>query len=138
MRARSSALLAASFAFALAACAGTGTGAAIIPTYQIVRGPIAAAPGHSLVTRDIVLAPGGLVPLHYHHGEEFLAVIGGSATLERPGMPDLVLQAGEGVRIPPATVHAAKAGPDGLRAVASWVLPDGKPLREAAPAGGER
>lgn len=120
---------------ALSACSQGSTN---IPVYhpapganETVRGPIAAAPGHSLVTADIVLGPDGVVPRHYHHGEEFLSVIGGSVTLRRPGVPDLVLRPGEGVRIAPGIVHSAIAGSDGLRAVSSWVLPDGKPLREA-------
>ena len=118
----------------LVACA---SGAATVPVYQpatgsneIVRGPISAAPGHSLVTADIVLPAGGEVPRHFHHGEEFLTVIGGSTTLARVGQTDLKLRPGEGVRIAPGTVHSAIAGPEGLRAVSSWVLPDGKPLRE--------
>ncbi|WP_416830368.1 MAG: cupin domain-containing protein [Erythrobacter sp.] len=122
---------------ALTACA---QGSAEIPVYQppagsneLLRGAIEAAPGHSLVTADIVLGAGGGVPLHYHHGEEFLTILGGSATVLRPGMPDLVLAPGEAFRIPPGTVHAAIAGPQGLRAIASWVVPDGKPLRVAVP-----
>lgn len=122
---------------ALAACS---QGAATIPVYQpsagsneLLRGPITAARGHSLVTADIVLEPNGDVPRHFHHGEEFLAVIGGSATLLRPGVPDLVMRPGDAVRIEPGTVHSAVAGPDGLRAITNWVVPDGKPLREPVP-----
>lgn len=129
---RASALCAA-VGLALGGCAGTTAG---ISTYQpatgvteIVRGPIAAAPGHQLVTGDIVMAADAPIPPHYHHGEEFLYVIGGSAILSRPGMPDLTLAPGEGLRIPPGTVHSGRAGPDGLRAVATWLVPDGKPLR---------
>lgn len=119
---------------ALAACS---QGSATIPVYQpapganeVLRGPINAAPGHSLVTADLVLGPDGEVSRHFHHGEEFLTVIGGSVTLMRVGTPDLVLRAGDAVRIEPGLVHSAIAGPDGLRAIASWVVPDGKPIRE--------
>lgn len=121
----------------LAACS---QGTATIPVYQpatgsneVLRGPITAAPGHSLVTADIVLEAGGEVPRHFHHGEEFLTVIGGSATLVRPGAPDLVMRPGDAVRIEPGAVHSAKAGAQGLRAISSWVLPEGKPLREHVP-----
>ena len=123
---------------ALGACASKGTDR--IDTYQpplganeVLRGEIAAAPGHELVTGDLVLGAGAEVPSHYHHGEEFLYVIGGSATLPHPGLPDLELRAGEAFRIAPGTVHRAKAGPDGVRAVSNWVVPQGKPLRVAVP-----
>ena len=120
-------------ALALSGCAGKP---ATIGTYQpaagvneVLRGPIAAAPGHELVTGDLVMAPGAEIPPHYHHGEEFIYVLGGSAVLERPGVPSLTLTSGQSLRIAPGTVHWGQAGPQGLRAVASWVVPDGKPLR---------
>lgn len=139
MRAAAPALLLAG-SLVLGAC-NTSPAPLDIRTYQpapganeVLRGEIVAAPGHSLVTGDLVLPAGAEVPPHYHHGEEFIYVIGGSATMIRPGMPDLVVGPGEGLRIPPGTVHSAVAGPEGLRAVANWVLPDGKPLRVAVDA----
>lgn len=124
---------------ALAGCATAGSEQ--IATYQppagsteVLRGEIAAAPGHQLVVGDLVGGPGMVIPRHYHHGEELIYVIGGSATLSRPGLPDLVLGPGEGFRIPPGTVHWGLAGPAGVRAVTSWVLPEGQPLRVAVPA----
>ncbi|ANY19119.1 Cupin domain protein [Tsuneonella dongtanensis] len=99
----------------------------------VLEGPIAAAPGHALVVGDINLAPGAAIPRHRHAGEEFLYVIGGSATLSRAGEADLVLAAGDGVRIAPDSAHWGTAGPQGLRAISSWLLLPGRPLREAAP-----
>lgn len=119
---------------ALSACASPGPGT--IATYQpaagsneVVRGEIAAAPGHELVMGDLVSPPGAPIPRHYHHGEEFIYVLGGSATLSRPGVPHVTLRAGDALRIAPGTVHWGEAGPEGLRAVASWVKPAGQPLR---------
>lgn len=129
---------AASALLLLAACAGKPDGA--IAVYQppagsnlVLEGPIAAAPGHHLAVGDLVMAAGGTIPRHFHSGEEFLYVIGGSATVARAGEPDLVLTAGQGVRIAPGTIHWGTAGPDGVRAVSSWVVVDGQPLRTAAP-----
>lgn len=131
------AAIALSFVAGLAACAGPGLRVA---TYQpaqganeVLRGPIEAAPGHELVVGDLVMAAGGAIPRHYHHGEEFLYVIGGSAVVSRPGVPDVTLTPGEGVRIPPGTVHWGTAGPEGVRAVSSWVAAEGKPLRVPVP-----
>lgn len=123
---------------ALGACAAGGENR--IETYQpdaganiVHRGEIVAAPGHELVTGDLVLGAHAEVARHYHHGEEFIYVLGGSVVLYRPGVPDLTLSAGDALRIPPGTVHSAKAGPQGLRAVSNWVVPQGKPLREPVP-----
>jgi len=121
----------------LTACSANGT---TIPTYQpapgvndVLSGPIAAAPGHSLVVGDLVMPAGGEIARHYHAGEEFLYVLGGSTVVSRPGMPDVTLTAGQGIRIPPGTVHWGRAGPDGVRAVSSWVKRDDQPLRTAVP-----
>ena len=120
--------------------AGCASAPATIATYQppagsneVLRGPIEAAPGHDLVVGDLVSLPGAPIPRHYHHGEEFIYVQGGSATVSRPGLPDLVLRAGDGVRIAPGVVHWGRAGPEGVRAITTWVQPAGQPLRVAVP-----
>ena len=130
---------AAASAFLLTACAAGAEAESIAvpepPTGAnlVLEGNIESAPEHYLVMGDLVLGAGATVPRHIHSGEEFLYVLGGSATLYRDGMPDLVLKAGGGVRIAPGLPHSAIAGPDGLRAVASWIVANGKPLREPAP-----
>ena len=100
---------------------------------EVLAGPIDAAPGHSLIVGDLNMPAGAEIPRHYHHGEEFLYVIGGSAVVSRPGVPDVTLGPGEALRIAPGTVHWGRAGPEGVRAISSWVAVDGKPLREAVP-----
>ncbi len=98
---------------------------------QVLAGPIAAAPGHSLVLGDLNMAPAAQIPRHYHHGEEYIYVLGGSATVSRAGHPDVVLRAGEGLVIAPDVVHWGTAGEDGLRSISAWVKDDSRPLREA-------
>jgi len=121
----------------LAACA---SGGGAIATYQppigsneVLRGPIEGAPGRQLVVGDLVFGPGSPIPRHYHHGEEFLYVIGGETIVSRPGVPDVVLRAGDSLRIPPGTVHWGSAGPDGVRAISSWVAVEGQPMRVDVP-----
>ena len=121
----------------VSACAADTT---MIRTYQppvganeVLQGPIIAAPGHSLVTGDLVLPPNGTIARHFHAGEEFLYVLGGSAIVSRHGEMDVTLLAGQGIRIAPGTVQWGRAGPEGVRAVASWVKPDGQPLRTPVP-----
>lgn len=129
---------AAIFSFpALAACSTDGSRIAVYQppagSNQVLSGPIVAAPGHSLVMGDLVMAAGGKIPRHYHAGEEFLYVLGGSATVYRENQPETVLKAGQGIRIEPGTVHWGEAGPEGVRAVSSWVSVDGQPLRVTVP-----
>jgi quercetin dioxygenase-like cupin family protein len=121
----------------LAACtAGEGT----IRTFQppaganeMLHGPIEAAPGHSLTMGDLVFAPDTQIARHFHAGEEFLYVMGGSIIISRVDEQDVTVAAGQGLRIPPNTVHWGRAGPDGARGVASWVRVDGQPLRTPVP-----
>ena len=121
----------------LSACASTGKPIAVYQppagSNQVLSGPIAAAPGHSLVVGDLVMEAGGTIPRHYHAGEEFLYVLGGSATVFREGEPEVTLAPGQGIRIAPGTVHWGEAGAHGVRAVSSWVAVDGQPLRVAVP-----
>lgn len=121
---------------ALAACA-SDPAQPEVPVYapppginQVLEGPIAAAPGHSLILGDLNMAAGAAIPRHYHHGEEYLYVLGGSTVISRAGQPDVVLNAGEGVLIAPGVVHWGMAGDDGLRAISAWVKDDARPLRE--------
>ena len=123
-------------ATALTACGG---GTERIATYQpapgineVLRGAIEAAPGHELVMGDLVTPPGGEIPRHYHHGEEFIYVIGGSATVSRAGYADVPLGPGDSIRIAPGIVHWGKAGSDGARVMTAWVKPLDQPLRVPA------
>jgi len=134
---RAAAVLALAGTLVLAACASDDGHIAVYQppagSNPVLSGPIAAAPGHSLTVGDLVMAAGGAIPRHYHPGEEFLYVIGGSATVSRAGEADVTLTAGQALRIPPGTVHWGVAGPEGVRAVSSWVVVDGQPLRVAVP-----
>ena len=99
---------------------------------EVLSGAIEAAPGHSLVVGDLVMPPGSEIPRHYHYGEEFIYVLGGSTSVSRAGFADVVLGPGDSVRVAPGTVHWGFAGSDGVRLVSAWVKPDDKPLRVAA------
>jgi quercetin dioxygenase-like cupin family protein len=98
-----------------------------------ISGPIEAAPGHHLVMGDLNLPADAPIPRHFHHGEEFLYILGGSTVIVREGLGEEELQPGQAIRIAPGTVHWGRAGPEGLRAVSTWIVPDGQPLRVPAP-----
>jgi quercetin dioxygenase-like cupin family protein len=134
-------------AVALAGCTGAGTArvaggapTGAIATYEpppgineVLEGAIEAAPGHELVMGDLVIAPGGAIPRHFHAGEEFIYVLGGTTTVARTGHPEVVLGPGEGVRVAPGVIHWGNAGPQGARIISAWVKPVDGPLRIPAP-----
>jgi quercetin dioxygenase-like cupin family protein len=99
----------------------------------VLEGPVIAAPGHHIVMGDLVATPRMAIPRHSHSGEEFLYVIGGAGTVSIEGQPDVTLKAGQGVRIAPGSVHSGLAGADGMRAISTWVVVNGQPLRTPAP-----
>ena len=126
--------LAALLPMVLAGCATSAPD--VVPTYQpapgineVLRGEIEAAEGHEVVMGDLVLAPDGTIPPHYHHGEEFIYVLGGSTTIERAGYPTVTLHAGESLRVAPGVVHSGRNGPGGARVVSVWIKPVDRPLR---------
>jgi len=136
MRVRAAVLLA--LASLTAACAQSRD--QVIATYQppigsneVLRGAIDSAPGRQMVVGDLVFPAHSPIPRHYHEGEEFLYVLGGETTISRPGTPDIVLTVGESIRIPPGTVHWGIAGPEGVRAISSWIAVEGQPLRVEVP-----
>ena len=134
MKVRSLAVLVSSV---LAGCTATSRDIEVVRppvgANEVFEGRVAAAPGHSLVMGDLVLPPDGAIARHRHSGEEFLYVLGGSAVVSRLGEADVTLEAGQAIRIAPGVVHWGRAGPLGVRAVASWIKMDGQPLREAVP-----
>lgn len=120
-----------------AACSTVPSGPQSVAVYapppginQVLEGPIASDFGHSLILGDLNMGPGATIPRHYHHGEEFIYLLGGSATVSRAGQPDVVLVAGQSLVITPGVVHWGVAGPEGMRAISAWVKDDTKPLRE--------
>ncbi|MXO70639.1 cupin domain-containing protein [Alteraurantiacibacter buctensis] len=124
-------------ALALAACSTAPAGPQSVAVYdpppginQVLEDRIAAAPGHSLIVGDLNMGPGAPIPRHFHHGEEYIYLIGGSATVSRAGQPDLQLGPGQSVTIAPGVVHWGTAGPEGMRGISVWIKDDDHPLRE--------
>jgi len=120
-----------------AACSTPRPQVRAVPVYtppqginEVMNGPIASDFGHSLIVGDLNMAPGAAIPRHFHHGEEYIYLLGGSATVSRAGHPDTVLRPGEGLIVNPGVVHWGVAGPEGMRAISVWVKDDSRPLRE--------
>ncbi len=100
---------------------------------HMLREAVTVADGLEVIISDVVIPPGAPVPRHYHPGEEFLYVLGGSAVHVEEGKPDRILEAGDAYVIPPRAVHAPRGGPDGARAVVFRLHVTGQPERILVP-----
>jgi quercetin dioxygenase-like cupin family protein len=78
------------------------------------------------------IAPGVAIGRHTHPGPESGYLLGGSFELLIDGQAPRLLKAGDSYQVPAGAVHDAKAGPDGAKVIATYVVQKGLPM--AAPA----
>jgi len=96
---------------------------------NVLTAPLETAEGLEVIVTDISLPPNTALPRHYHPGEEFVYVLEGSATHTQDGQADIVLRAGDAMRIPPGAVHAPFTMDEPMRAVVFRVHVEGQPER---------
>lgn len=77
------------------------------------------------------LGPNVVAGRHTHPGPESSYVLEGELTLMVEGKPDQVFKAGQAFNIAAGTPHDAKAGANGVKILATYIVEKGKPL--AAP-----
>jgi quercetin dioxygenase-like cupin family protein len=68
-----------------------------------------------------------------HNGMEAGYVVEGDLVLMVEGQPDKTLKAGESYQLAPESVHDAKAGAQGAKVIATYVVEKGKPLTTPKP-----
>jgi len=81
----------------------------------------------------VVISPGGAPPLHQHDDtEQIFYILEGRGRLEIGGeSEEFLVEPGDVVRIPPATLHAIHCiGPTDLRYLAIDCFPSGRPSAE--------
>lgn len=72
---------------------------------------------------------GGSAGRHFHHGHELGYVLEGTAILEVEGEPTTTLRAGESYHVEAGRIHDVRnPGPTPARALAVWIVEQGKPL----------
>ncbi len=74
------------------------------------------------------LPPNGYISRERHPGLETGYVLHGSATLLVEGKPPLALGPGQSWELAASAAHEFRAGPDGVKVIASWVVEKGKPF----------
>jgi quercetin dioxygenase-like cupin family protein len=92
-------------------------------------------PGDKMTTLlvQIEIAPNFVVAKHTHPGLETGLVQDGQVTLAVDGQPEKTVKAGESYTNPAAVPHIAKAGPQGVKLIATFVVEKDKPLATAVP-----
>lgn len=93
-------------------------------------------PGGKLVCIQMVVdvEPNFKFPRHTHPGIESSYVQEGSLTLITAGLPDRVLNPGDGFEMPAETPHAGVNGPTKARLITTYTVEKDKPLATLAPA----
>jgi quercetin dioxygenase-like cupin family protein len=122
---------------ACGAAVGAGPLAAQPPVQQPIKRVLlqkASVPGtnYEAVFGRFEIAPNAVAPRHTHPGIETGYVMQGSLILQIEGRPPLALKAGQSYQVPNQAVHGGKAGPEGAKAVAVWIVEKGKPLATPA------
>ena len=100
---------------------------------QVLRTVLAGHPDVEVIISDVVIPPNSTIPRHYHPGQEFLYMIGGTSVHVEEGKPDLHMKAGDSYVIPPRAIHAPRGGPNGARAIVFRVHDKNQPERILVP-----
>jgi quercetin dioxygenase-like cupin family protein len=92
-------------------------------------------PGDKMATLLVLIeiAPNFLVGKHTHPGLETGYVQDGQITLTVDGQAEKTLKAGDSYTNPAAVPHIAKAGPQGVKLIATFIVDKDKPLATATP-----
>jgi len=78
------------------------------------------------------LGPNVIAGRHTHPGPESSYVLDGELVLMVQGKPDQTYKAGQAFNIPAGTPHDAKAGANGVKILATYIVEKGKPLATPA------
>jgi quercetin dioxygenase-like cupin family protein len=92
-------------------------------------------PGDKMSTLLVLIeiAPNFLVAKHTHPGLETGMVTDGQITLTVDGQAEKTVKAGESYTNPASVPHIAKAGPQGVKLIATFIVDKDKPLTAPAP-----
>ena len=90
---------------------------------------LGSVPGRQAVVAHVEFAPGAIVPMHTHAGEEIGYVVEGEIELQVQGQATRIVKAGEGFVVPANTPHLGKNAGSGKAVVlATYVHEKGKPV----------
>jgi quercetin dioxygenase-like cupin family protein len=86
-------------------------------------------PGRQVIQNRVDISPDAPLLRHKHPGEEVIYVLEGSLEYQIDGQPPTRVSAGEGLMVPPDTVHAVKnIGAGNAAELATYIVEKGKPF----------
>jgi quercetin dioxygenase-like cupin family protein len=86
-------------------------------------------PGRQVIQNRVDISPDAPLLRHKHPGEEITYVLEGSLEYQIEGLPPRRVSAGEGLMVPPDTVHAVKnIGAGNAAELATYIVEKGKPF----------
>ena len=86
-------------------------------------------PGRQVIQNRVDISPDAPLLRHKHPGEEVIYVLEGSLEYQIDGLPPTSVSAGEGLMVPPDTVHAVKnIGAGNAAELATYIVEKGKPF----------
>ena len=98
-----------------------------------LKGPFILWPSPQVVAFVYEVQPGTMVPLHYHHGDEFHLVLSGEWVAEVAGRSTHVMKAGDSQYVANDGVHGGKVvGSVPLRLLGLMIVDKDKPLPKRA------
>jgi quercetin dioxygenase-like cupin family protein len=74
------------------------------------------------------IVPNVNIGRHTHPGPESAYMLEGEMVLMVQGQPDKTVKMGDSYQVPSGAIHDAKAGPQGAKLIATYVVEKGKPL----------
>lgn len=118
----------------------TGIGAAMAQTPApggIKRTPLQKVEnfpaGYNIITVVAEIPANTLAGRHTHPGVDTGYVLEGSGTFMMEGKPDQDIKPGDSYAVPTGVPHDVKAGPNGLKVMAIYVVEKDKPVATPAP-----
>ena len=86
-------------------------------------------PGRIVIQNRVELRLEAVPFRHWHPGEEVIYVLEGSLEYQMDGEPTRTVNAGEGLMVPPETIHAVKnVGSGNAAELATYIVEKGKPF----------
>ncbi len=88
-----------------------------------------SVPGRKVIQNRVDISPGAPAFRHKHPGEEVIYVLEGSIQYDIDGQPPIRVSAGEGLTVPPDTVHVAtNIGTGNAAELATYIVETDKPF----------